>query len=237
MKPWESGHPRFLSQSSSSSNCDLGKCPRLGNLDSPSSQLPCSGGGMEGWRTGTGPQGLRMPGLHHAPRSRSSSALESSSPHLPTSSSTGLSRNKSVPGFPRQDARGSARGSPLVPPLQGSDPEIILPFAEKSPIYRSFSPRSFLLRRTPDFPAPKRFPSWLSFKTLSFLQKTSPSHCLYLQGTLSSHTPILPQIHTYFHPPAFCRGASAPVAGPGGRVGGASPTSAIWFWGPLSPPR
>ena len=147
---------------------------------------------MEGWRTGTGPQGLRMPGLHHAPRSRSSSALESSSPHLPTSSATGLSRNKSVPGFPRQDARGSARGSPLVPPLQGIDPEIILPFAEKSPIYRSFSPRSFLLRRTPDFPAPKRFPPWLSFKTLSFLQKTSPSHCLYLQGTLSSHTPILP---------------------------------------------
>ena len=194
MKPWESGHPRFLSQSSSSSNCDLGKCPRLGNLDSPSSQLPCSGGGMERWRTGTGPQGLWVPGLHHAPRSRSSSALESSSPHLPTSSATGLSRNKSVPGFPRQGTSGLARGSPLVPPLQGSDPAIILPFAEKPPIYRSFSPRSFLLRRTPDFPAPKRFPPWLSFKTLSFLQETSPSfrrpplHIVFTSRGPSVHT-------------------------------------------------
>lgn len=164
MTPWESEHPSFLSQSSSSSNCDLGKCPRLGNLDSPSSQLPCSGGGMEGWRTGTGPRGLRMLGLHHVPGSRSSSALEAVRPIFPQAPPLACLGTSLFPGSAGRvpaDRPGAPR---WLPPLLARDPAILLPFAEKPPIYRSFSPRSFLLRRTPDFPAPKRSPTLARFQ-------------------------------------------------------------------------
>lgn len=236
LKPWESGHPSFLSQSSSSSNCDLGSVPGSGTWIPPLLSYPAQEEGWRGGELGPAPRDCGCPGcttlqVHAAPQPWKQFAPSSHKLRHWLVSEQVCSR---VPpaGHPR-----IGPGLPTGASAARKRPAIILPFAEKPPIYRSFSPRSFLLRRTPGFPAPKRSPPWLGFKTLSFLQATSPSHCLRLQGTLSSHTPILPQTRTYFHPPASCRGAPAPVAGPGGRVGGASPTSAIWFWGPLSPPR
>lgn len=151
---------------------------------------------MENWDRPPGTADART-----APRSRFTQLLSpgSSSPHLPTSSATGLSRNKSVPGFPRQGTRGSARGSPLVPPLLGRDPAILLPFAEKPPIYRSFSPRSFLLRRTPDFPAPKRSPTLARFQDpllpsgdLPFTLSSPPGDPQFTHAHPSSDSHVFP---------------------------------------------
>ena len=119
---------------------------------------------MEGWRTGTGPRGLRMLGLHHVPGSRSSSALEAVRPIFPQAPPLACLGTSLFPGSPGRvpaDRPGAPR---WLPPLLARDPAILLPFAEKPPIYRSFSPRSFLLRRTPDFPAPKRSPTLARFQ-------------------------------------------------------------------------
>ena len=225
---------QFLPQSSPSYNCDLGTCPRLRDSVSPSSQLSCleCGDGGVNWDRPPGTADAQA-----APRSRFTQFLSpgSSSPHLPTSSATGSLGTSLFPVPPCG-----------VPPARPGAPHLCLA-ARKVPcdhpsllretsIYPSFSPWSFLLLRTPDIAALERSPPWLCLKTPFLpsgdLPSTLPSPP---GGALYSHTPILPQTLTYFHPPAFCGGPSALVVV--GQGGGASPTSATWFWGPLSPPR
>lgn len=124
---------QFLSQSSPSSNCDLGKCPQVSDQVSLSSQLSVL---REGDGVGElAPRDCRQPGystlqVHAVPQPSKLVA-----PDLPTSSASG-SAQSSLFRFPRGVPRlCSALPPPVCVSLLGRDLAIILPSAEKRSIY------------------------------------------------------------------------------------------------------